>query len=1000
MSIDPNEASEDGKVPPLDYDPNGNPRELMRHYVSASDQDLSEMLKVVGVKNLDDLFEQVPQDIRFAEPPDLPEELSYEGLQERLAEIASKNRRFTSFLGDGMPDWKVHPITSHVCGIRPLTTSYTPYQPERSQGTLVTHWIYQCVMSALTGFEAINSSLYDRSTALFEAICCSLRLSRGRNTVIVSESIFPSDLEVLRTHLEETEIKVVFAPFDPATGRLEPDALRAQAEEIGDDLAAIAFPQVNSLGLLEEVDALTDLTHELGAKAIACVDPMLLAGGGLKPPSAFGQAGADLLVGEGQHLAIGPNFGGPGLGVFGVRHHENARNDVRSTPGRYVGKAVDHAGRECRVMVLSTREQHIRKEKATSNVCSNQAFLATIVGASILARGETGLREAVGTARQAALDTCEQLLARDGVSLAFPETPFFNEIVLETKTAASELIAKAREKGLHLGLDLSDRVSGDRQLLKISFSDKSSPEACQQLVSFFNDHFAAGSSESIPEPSNAFLREASVGLPDLPEAEIRSYYERLGTLNVSPDSGCYPLGSCTMKYNPFVNDWAASLPGFTDVHPQAPIEDAQGCLEVLFEIQEWFRKITGLAAVTTQPVAGAQGELVGIKLFQAYHRDRGDNDRDVIFIPKSAHGTNFATAVTAGFSPAGGIVHLEALPDGRIDPSYLDAKLAEHGDRLCGVMITNPNTSGVLETDFKAIADKVHAVGGLVYMDGANMNAIAGWVDLDAMGVDAVHNNLHKTWTIPHGGGGPGDAIVAVSEPLVDFLPGHQFVRGKDNLIRPEKPPKSIGSFHRHWGNFAHKVRAYTYLLRLGREGIPRMSAVAVLAARYLYERLRSSYPTLPAGASKIPRMHEFILTLEEDTFAKAEAGGIPKSQVIPQIGKLFLDFGFHAPTVAFPEIFGLMIEPTESYTKSELDRFADAVIAIHSLVEEHPAILAEAPYFTPVDRVDEVTANRNLVLHEKLDKLPKLPENRLSPELLQTLPIPEIRERILEASQ
>ncbi|MEC9123825.1 MAG: glycine dehydrogenase, partial [Verrucomicrobiota bacterium] len=310
-----------------------------------------------------------------------------------------------------------------------------------------------------------------------------------------------------------------------------------------------------------------------------------------------------------------------------------------------------------------------------------------------------------------------------------------------------------------------------------------------------------------------------------------------------------------------------------------PIEDSQGCLEVLYEIQEWLRKITGLAAVTTQPVAGAQGELVGIKLFQAYHRDRGDNERNVIFIPKSAHGTNFATAVTAGFSASGGIVHLEALPDGRIDPDFLDAKLAEHGERLCGIMITNPNTSGVLETDFKVIADKVHAAGGLVYMDGANMNAIAGWVDLGAMGVDAVHNNLHKTWTIPHGGGGPGDAIVAVSKPLVDFLPGHQFVRGEDNLIRPEKPIKSIGSFHRHWGNFAHKVRAYTYLLRLGREGIPRMSAIAVLAARYLYERLRSTYPTLPAGASKIPRMHEFILTLEEHTFEKAEAAGIPSAK-------------------------------------------------------------------------------------------------------------------------
>jgi len=998
-STDRSDASHAVDIPPLGYDPETLLRELSRHYVPTSEEDLRAMLEVVGMENFENLFSHAPDEIRFAAPPDLPEELSYEALQQRLAAIASKNRAVTSFLGDGMPDWKVHPITHFVCNIRPLTTSYTPYQPERSQGTLVTHWIYQCMMTTLTGFEAINSSLYDRSTALFEAICCSLRLSRGRSVVIVAESHFPSDLEVLRTHLEETEIQLVSAPLDPATGRLDVDALRSQANDLGDNLAAIAFPQVNSLGLLEDVDGLTDLAHDLGAKAIACVDPMLLAGGGLKPPSDFGQAGADLLVGEGQHLAIGPNFGGPGLGVFGVRHNETTRNNVRSTPGRYVGKAVDEAGRKCHVMVLSTREQHIRKEKATSNVCSNQAFLATIAGASILARGEIGLREALQTARQATLATCQRLLALDGVSLAFPATPFFNEIVLETSLPPAELISQAQQTGMHLGIDVSERVPGNRKLLKISFSDKSDAEACQQLVSFFEERFPTGSSSSIVELPKDFLRIGKVGLPDLPESEIRSYYDRLGSLNVSPDSSCYPLGSCTMKYNPHVNDWAASLPGFTDAHPQAPVEDVQGCLEVLFEIQEWFTKITGLAAVTTQPVAGAQGELVGLKLFQAYHRDRKDGNRDVIFIPKSAHGTNFATAAAAGFSIVDGIVHLEALPDGRIDPTDLDDKLAKYGERLCGVMITNPNTSGIFETEFKAIADKVHGVGGLVYMDGANMNAIAGWVDLGAMGVDAVHQNLHKTWTIPHGGGGPGDAIVAVSERLVDFLPGYQIMIGEDGFLRPQKTAKSIGSFHRHWGNFAHKVRAFAYLLRLGHEGVPRMSAIAVLSSRYLHERLRSSYPTLPAGATGIPRMHEFILTLDEKTFAAAEAAGVPKSQVIPQVGKLFLDFGFHAPTVAFPEIYGLMIEPTESYSKAELDRFADTVLAIRSLVDERPDVLAGAPYFTPVDRVDEVTANRNLTLHENLNHLPELPENRISPQLLHTLPLTEIKERILTAA-
>ena len=279
-------------------------------------------------------------------------------------------------------------------------------------------------------------------------------------------------------------------------------------------------------------------------------------------------------------------------------------------------------------------------------------------------------------------------------------------------------------------------------------------------------------------------------------------------------------------------------------------------------------------------------------------------------------------------------------------------------------MVTNPNTSGVFETEFRAIADLIHDVGGLVYMDGANMNAIAGWCDLGAMGVDAVHNNLHKTWTIPHGGGGPGDAIVGVSERLVPYLPGYQ-IEQKDGEYLPLRPEKSIGSFHRHWGNFAHKVRAYSYLLRLGREGVPRMSAMAVLSSRYCFEKLRHVYLTLPAGAMDIPRMHEFILTLKEDDFHRIEAAGVPRAMAVTRVGKLFLDFGFHAPTVAWPEAFGMMIEPTESYSKAELDRFCEAVLAIYRIIQERPEVLGKVPLFTPVDRVDEVEANRKLTLSE-----------------------------------
>ena len=456
----------------------------------------------------------------------------------------------------------------------------------------------------------------------------------------------------------------------------------------------------------------------------------------------------------------------------------------------------------------------------------------------------------------------------------------------------------------------------------------------------------------------------------------KRFFAALSEQNISPDLTCYPLGSCTMKYNPYLHEVVANLPGFAQAHPQAPLADTQGSLEVLYDIQNYFKAITGLAAVTTQPVAGAQGELVGLKLFQAYHRSRGDTGRDIVLIPHSAHGTNPATATVAGFVTAqrgsetlSGVVEIEAGPNGQMNVEHVRELLARYEGRVAGVMVTNPNTSGVFELQFREVAELVRGAGGLVYMDGANMNAIAGWVDLGALGVDAVHNNLHKTWSIPHGGGGPGDAIVAVSERLAPFLPGCQVVKTAEGYAL-ERPPQSIGSVHRHFGNMAHKIRAYTYLRALGREGVRRMSAVAVLAARYVHARLKSHFPTLPEETAESPRMHEFIITLPSATFERLEAAGIHRNKAIGLFGKLFLDFGFHAPTVSFPEAEGLMIEPTESYTKAELDRFADAVIIMLQLVNEQPTVLLTAPHFTPVGKIDDVAANKQFAVERAPDRL------------------------------
>ena len=986
----------------LPFDPSEFPRELRRHYISSSEEEIDQMLQAAKLTSLSEVFDHIPNSIRFENGMGLPEELSYDDTSTEISKLASKTNNHTSFIGDMLPVWSVDPIVDFVSKLRPLSTSYTPYQPERSQGTLITHWIYQCALSSLTGFEAINTSLYDRSFAMFEAITCAIRTSNKPKKILLARSLFTDDIDVLHTLSKETGIEFSFIELDPHTGLLNYSDL-ADISGQSDQYSAFVFPQVNSLGLLENTDLLTTFCSDNGIRSIAAIDPALLTSGGLKPPCSFGENGADFIIGDAQHLATNPSFGGPGLGLFGCRYNEKNKRDIRHTPGRFIGKAKDVNGRDCFVMVLSTREQHIRKEKATSNVCSNQAFLASLAGANLLAKGDKGLSESLAFAMRAKDEFLESLKQLDGVEVAFPDSPALNELVLSLHCPVDEIIKEARKFHLHLGIDVSCRIGENtsQNLLKLTFTDLASAENLKVLITFFSDFFTAiPRNERIHELSDidSYLRLDSPSLPSFSNEEISHYFEKLAELNVSPDDGCYPLGSCTMKYNPLINDWAAGLEGFAHAHPQMPTEDAQGPLSVLFKIQEWFKKITGLPGVTTQPVAGAQGELVGLKMFQAYHRHNGEEFRRKILIPRSAHGTNFATAAMAGYPD--GIIYLEASKDGTVDMDDFREKLEEFGPNLCGVMITNPNTSGIFEKNFKLIADEVHNAGGLVYMDGANMNAIAGIVNLDSLGVDAVHNKLHKTWTIPHGGGGPGDAIVAVSEKLIDFLPGKQIIQKEDESFDVTVPRYSIGDFHRHWGNFGHKVRAYSYLLRLGREGIPRMSSVAVLSARYLWEKLRVAFATLPAKAEHSPRMHEFILTLSEDEFSTLEKAGIPKTKAIPQIGKLFLDFGFHAPTVAFPEVFGLMIEPTESYTKKELDRFADAVLAIKELIVQHPKVLLSAPHFTPIDRVDEVSANRNLILHETIHHLPSLPHNRMKPSMLLELSISEIKQKIIEASK
>jgi glycine dehydrogenase len=949
-------------------------RENAPNYIPATQAEIATMLKAAGLADLDAVYSHIDPGSLMGEPANAPVGRSADEVEADFTAIASRNVQALSFVGDALPDYSTPGIVEHVSGIRGLLTAYTPYQPERGQGTLYALWAYQCLMASLTGFEAVNASLYDRATALFEAVTALHRLApQGADVVLVPESVNPCDLEVVETLVRGTRLSIVRVPLDPTSGRTSPDALRSAATAQGAKLAGIVIAQVSSLGILEDVDALADVAADCNARVVAVVDPLLLAAGGLKSPAKWGRKGADMVVGEAQHLALRPNFGGPGLGVFGVRFNEGDRNVIRQSPGRFVGKALDARGSDCRVMVLSTREQHIRREKATSNICSNQAFIATLVGAAMLARGSEGLGAMIASARRGALALVEKLTAIGGVKLAFPQSAFFADVAFELSCPASDLVEHCRKAGIHAGVDVSGRIAGGRNLLLLSVTDRHSMADIAKLADVVKAFFgnAKGDASEAPAIPLTLRRDVAPAIPRIADAQLRAWYESLGELNLSPDAAPYPLGSCTMKYNPLLCERLAALPGFAAAHPQAPESDVQGCLELLWRTQEWFKAITGLQGVCTQPVAGAHGELLGLKLIQAYHVANGQGDvRKVILLPHSAHGTNFASAAAAGYDR---IVQLDADESGRIDLGKLDTVLAQCGGEVSAIMVTNPNTSGIFETDFRLVADRIHAVGGLVYMDGANMNAIAGRVDLGALGVDAVHNNLHKTWATPHGGGGPGDAIVAVSAKLVDFLPGVQVQKRPDGCFATFRAKSSIGSFHRHYGNFQNKIRALAYIERLGMSGIRTMSATAVLASRYLFSRLKDDFRPLPPMSGE-PRMHEFIISLKEEDFAMLEAAGVQRGPAITGMGKLFLDFGYHAPTMSFPEVHGMMIEPTESFTLEELDRLADTALAILRLVRAKPRIVLGAPYFMPTARVDEVGANRKPVLSEKLTGLPSIP--------------------------
>ena len=739
----------------LPYNLDDLPRESKQFYISATDTDIQEMLDKLNIDSLDNLYDSISDDVKFDDKNSI-KELSYEENLESLEISALKNNIKTSFIGDSLRSYSIPKIIDFVSSLRRLSTAYTPYQPERSQGTLWSLWNYSNSLSKITGFEAINASLYDRSTALFEAASTSRKISRhpGKK-FLVSKSLHPNDLEVVKTLAKHTEILIDYVELSSETGKTDLEQLKKLCDT--NDYYALAFSQTNHLGIIEDFDLMTDIAKNYDMKTVCNIDVIEINKKGLKKPTLFGKEkqGVDIIIGEGQHLAIGPNFGGPGLGIFGVRYNQKNKMDIRSTPGRYVGKTIDANGDLCLCMVLSTREQHIRRDKATSNICSNQSFLASLVGAGILERGSKGIESVLNISRKNIEYFVKQLSSINNITYPFGRSIPLTQIPLniDQHFSVKELIEEGARHNIHIGTDITNRVSTLKNSILISFNDIITKDDIDELVTFLKEKL--GTTDQNTQEINLSIEEhnqTSEHFEFKPIAldTLEKFYYKLSKLNVSPDDNIYPLGSCTMKYNPYINDYNANLTNFTQAHPQAPIQDVQGSLEILFNIQERFKSITGLPGVTTQPVAGAQGELVGTKMFQAYHEDKNEK-RDIILIPKSAHGTNPATATMAGIKSSSrggentGIILIDADENGQIDITQLKNLVQKYDKRIIGIMVTNPNTSGIFEQNFALMAKMIHEVDGLVYMDGANMNAIAGIVDLEKLGVDAVHNNLHKT---------------------------------------------------------------------------------------------------------------------------------------------------------------------------------------------------------------------------------------------------------------
>lgn len=882
------------------------------------------MLETLGYQDLDRLIDDVvPANIRLKTPLQLPEPIGEREVLLELQKIVSKNKIFRSYIGMGYHA-AVTPavIQRNVLENPGWYTAYTPYQPEIAQGRLEALLNFQTMITDLTQMDVANASLLDEGTAAAEAmtLCFNLREEDSGTAFFVSQSVHPQTIEVLKTRANPLGIQIVVGSYKKFIPSKDIFA------------ALVQYPSTD--GTIHDYRKFTEDLHAQGIKVVVAAD--LLALTVLTPP---GEWGADVVVGTNQRFGLPLGFGGPHAGYMATRDEFK-----RLLPGRLIGVSKDSQGNPAYRLSLQTREQHIRRDKATSNICTAQVLLAVISAFYASYHGPQGLRNIAFRIHQLTV-----LLARGLEKLGYKihSNPYFDtlKVDLENHTAA-EILSFAESKGINLR-------QFNQHSVGISLDETVSLEDIQDLWDVFSE------GKTLPFALEDLLKDLRPTLPDElrrtsnflthpvfnqyhTETEMLRYIKRLEAKDLSLTHSMIPLGSCTMKLNATTQMYPVTWSHLGSIHPFAPASQTEGYRKLFGQLEKWLCEITGFAAVSLQPNAGSQGEYAGLLAIRDYHHSRNDKHRDICLIPVSAHGTNPATAVMAGFK----VVVVACDENGNINIADLRAKAEKHKNELGALMVTYPSTHGVFEEGIVEICEIIHSFGGQVYMDGANMNAQVGLTSPANIGADVCHLNLHKTFCIPHGGGGPGVGPIGVAEHLVPFLPGHSMVDNGTGITHG-----AVSSAP--WGSASIDVISWVYIAMMGTEGLTLATKVAILNANYIAKQLESAYGVLYKGSKGLVA-HECIL----DTRNLKKLAGIEAED----IAKRLMDYGFHAPTMSFPVPGTLMIEPTESESKAELDRFCSAMLQIRKEIEtiekgkmdkgDNP--LKNAPHTAPMVLTDD----------------------------------------------